>query len=75
MYVFLFVLLGFFYSSVGNLPPRLRSTLHSIQMVAVVKTSHIEKYGMDNILEPFMKDLYELEKVHMHVTIINLLET
>ena len=55
---------GVFYYSIGNLPPILRSCLHSIQLVAVVKTKFIEKYGVDNILEPFMHDLHELEKVN-----------
>ena len=40
-----------------------RSVLQSIQLVAVVRTSFIEKYGVDMILEPFMDALYKLEKV------------
>lgn len=56
---------GVFYYSIGNLPPSLRSCLHSIQLVAIVKTRFIEKYGVDKILEPFVHDLKELEKVNI----------
>ena len=56
---------GVFYYSIGNLPPMLLSCLHSIQLVAIVKTKFVEKYGIDKILEPFVHDLKELEKVNI----------
>ena len=46
----------------GNLSPHLRSQLQSIQLLAVAKSS-VEKYGVDNLLEPFMRDLKILEDV------------
>jgi len=56
-----------FYYSLSNLKPSLRSVLQSIQLVAVVKTSFIDKYGVDTILEPFMDDVCKLEKVNIHI--------
>lgn len=57
------LLLGVFYYSLSNLHPTVRSVLHSIQLVAVVNTSFIQKYGIDKILEPFMGGLHSLEMV------------
>lgn len=51
-----------FYFMLGNLSPHLRSQLQSIQLLAVAKSS-VEKYGVDNLLEPFMRDLKILEDV------------
>ena len=56
----------------GNLSPRLRSQLKSIQLLAVAKSSVVDKYGVKTLLEPFMQDLKILEEVpfnsilHMH---------
>lgn len=47
----------------GNLEPRLRSPTNAIQVVSIVKTSYIEKYGMDTILEPFVQAVAKLESV------------
>ena len=52
-----------FYYTIGNLSPYLRSQLISIQLLAVAKTTVINKYGIDTILEPFMKELRILEEV------------
>ena len=61
----MYIPVGVFYYSIGNLPSYLRACLHSIQLVAIVKTKYIEKYGVDKILEPFVHDLKELEKVNI----------
>ena len=47
-------ILGLFYYTLGNLPPYLRSPTNSIQLVTVVKTKYVEKYGIDTVMEPFL---------------------
>ena len=59
----LLLLLGLFYYTLGNLEPRLRSPTNAIQLVSVVKTSYIDKYGIDMILEPFVQAITKLESV------------
>jgi hypothetical protein len=59
----LLFLSGFFYYTLGNLEPRLRSPTNAIQIVSIVKTSYIDKYGIDTILEPFVEALVKLESV------------
>ena len=54
-----------FYYQLGNLSPEYRSSIKSIHLVAIAKSSVISKYGANKILEPFMKDIQQLEKVHM----------
>ncbi len=51
------------YYALGNLHPSLRSTLDCIQLVALVPTNIVKKYGIDIILEPFMTDICALEEV------------
>ena len=53
-----------FYYILSNLEPRLRSALHGIQLVAIVTSPLLEKYGMNTILELFMTAIKELEKVN-----------
>lgn len=51
----------------GNISPKYRST-HPC--MAVVKSSVLQQYGADKILEPFMDDIKSLEQVlylHVHV--------
>ena len=53
-----------FYFTLGNLEPRLRSTVQAIQLVAVVRTKCFENGCTTNdILKPFMDDLKKLESV------------
>lgn len=66
------IYVGLFYYTLGNIHPRLRSGLQTIQLLTVVKTTHITTYGIDTILEPFMEDIKKLEKVcilHVYVCI------
>ena len=51
---------GMFYFTLGNLSPRFRSHLSSIQLMALVKSSFITAYGMDAILQPFVDDMKKL---------------
>lgn len=54
------ILLGTFYLTIGNLPPKYRSQLSSIHLVALVKTSFIGSYGMVSVLKPFVTDVKKL---------------
>jgi len=38
-----------------------------IQLVTLVKSQDVTKYGIDKILEPFMEDIKKLEKVCINV--------
>ena len=49
--------LGCMFYFLANVRPQYRSTLRSIQLVAVGKHEDILKYGIDNFLLPFVEDL------------------
>ena len=57
---------GMFYFTIGNLSPMYRSQLSNIHLVAIAKTGHIDTYGMDAVLKPFVDDLKKL--VHILYT-------
>ena len=57
-----------FYYQLGNLSPEYQSSIKSIHLVAIARSSVIAKYGANKILEPFMQDIRQLEKVQMHLT-------
>jgi hypothetical protein len=63
----LFVLVGLFYYTLGNISPRYRSSLKAIQLITVVKHSILKDYGIDKILEPFIEDIKALEMVSPRV--------
>ena len=48
---------GIILFTLGNIPPKFRSTLRNINLVACAVHPVILKHGIDNILEPFIKDL------------------
>jgi hypothetical protein len=52
---------GFFYWSLMNLPPEWRSNLRSIQLLAIVNSDLLKKYGAKKLLQPFLDDLQKLE--------------
>ena len=52
--------IAFFYFTLGNLPLECRAKLDAIFLLAVVKTSHLKKYGFDEILKPLLCDLKTL---------------
>ena len=66
----LYNILGLFYYTLGNIDPKLRSTMHTIQLVTVIKTELIGKYGINEILKPFMEDIHQLESVST-INIVN----
>lgn len=49
--------LGIVLFTLGNIHPKYRSSLHVIHLVLAVTTPIMEKYGMDLILQPFIRDL------------------
>lgn len=56
-----------FYYTLGNLKPRLRADLKAIQLIAVVKHTHLKEYGLASVLKPFIDDMNILSKVCTYV--------
>ncbi len=54
---------GNFYYTLGNISPEKRSSLSAIQLIAIVNSQHLKKYGVESILEVIMKDIRQLEEV------------
>ena len=63
MYVIFFTYTGFFYFVLGNVRPKYRSALKSIQLVAICKNKHLKEYGLNSILETIVNDVHHLEEV------------
>ena len=55
---------GMFYYILGNIQPKLRSSLKCIQLIACVSVPDLKKYGFDMILRPFISDANKLYEVH-----------
>ena len=53
--------IAFFYFTLGNFRHEVHSKVDAIFLLAVVKTSHVKKYGFDEVLKPFLNDLKKLE--------------
>lgn len=60
---------GCFYFTLGNLHPKYRSTLKSIQLLALIKNEHLKQYGMDSVLRYITADVAKLEKVWLYMYI------
>jgi len=54
-----------FYYTLGNISPIYRSTLKCIQLLAVTKSSVLQAYGADHILENVMKEVKQLEQASL----------
>ena len=52
-----------FYYTLTNIHLALRSRLQTIMLLLVVESKHIEKYGIDQIMKPFVSGMMELESV------------
>ena len=61
--------IGIFYYTLGNISPQFRSQLKAIQFLCVAKSSVINKYGANNILQTMMNDVILLEEVHTYIII------
>ena len=55
-----YICIGVFYFTMGNVNPKHRSKLKSIQLAALVKPTHLVKYGMNVVLRPIVDDLKKL---------------
>jgi hypothetical protein len=53
--------LGAFYFNIGNISPKYRSTIGSIKLLALVKSSLISNFGIDQMIRPFINDIKSLE--------------
>jgi hypothetical protein len=47
----------------GNIDPKFRSRVETIQLVTVVKSMVVAKYGINEILKPFIAAINQLEEV------------
>ncbi len=63
-------LLGLLYYTLGNIVPKLRSTIQSIQLLSVVKDTFVRKYGIDAILAPFVDEVKLLEGVSSNKAVV-----
>ncbi len=50
-----------FYWTLMNLPPHFRSTLRSIQIVAIANSSYLREHGPDLLLKPFIDSVREFQ--------------
>ncbi|XP_038553310.1 uncharacterized protein LOC119886565 isoform X1 [Micropterus salmoides] len=55
------------YWVIANVPPKYRSTLHSIQLAVLCKSSHVKEFGYAKILRPLIHDLASLEQHGVYV--------
>ena len=67
------VILGLFCYTLGNLNPWYRSSIQSIQLIAVAKTCNIRQFGFEKLLMPFISGVNELAKVCDHYCHLNLI--
>ena len=56
-----------FYWVFTNLPPECRSTLHSIQLCTLCKVDDLKYFGMEKVLNPFLRDAACLEQYGVYV--------
>ena len=63
--------IGVFYFLLGNLHPKYRSKLKSIQLVALCKNRYIKKYPLNAILAPIVSHLKKLvrNEIYNHTVI------
>ena len=56
------------YWMLGNLPPGCNSTLSSIYLAALIKSTDLKCYGYDKVLQSFLNDLVILERKGIFVS-------
>lgn len=61
--------LGIFFYSLGNIAPKYRSQLKTVNLAIVATVPVIEKYGLDKVLQPFLTDVNTLSTAGISVTI------
>lgn len=52
-----------FYFVLGNISPKFRSKLSTIQLVAIIETTILKQYGMDAVLQPIVQDIKKLVSI------------
>ena len=52
-----------FYYFLGNIDPKLRSTLKCAQLIACVSVPTLNKYGFESVLKPFIDEANKLSVV------------
>ena len=62
-----FYTVAMFYYMLGNIHPKYRSSLHTIQLVSVCNTALLDQYSINDILDPFMTSINQLESVCLHM--------
>ena len=58
-----FPFIALFYYTLGNIHPKYRSSLKSVQLIAVVRYPLLKEYGFEAVLKPFINDMNKLRKV------------
>ena len=61
--------LGIVLFMLGNIPPKYRSTLKSMNLIACAEYPVVHKHGLDAILKPFVEDLNVLSSVGITVNV------
>ena len=60
--------IGLFYYILGNIEPKLRSSLKNIQLIACVTSPLLQEYGFEKVLHPFICDSNKLTNVSITYT-------
>ncbi|XP_071138269.1 uncharacterized protein [Mytilus edulis] len=60
--------IGAFYMTLGNIPPKYRSQLYTIQLVALCMSSLLKTHGFKEVLQPLIYDLKLLETEGITIT-------
>jgi hypothetical protein len=61
--IYCYLYLGTFYYTIANMKPENRSRTNAIQLLALMTSPLLNKYGPDAILDKFITELREFEKV------------
>ena len=67
--------LGIILFTLGNIPPKFRSTLRAINLIACAVHPVIVEHGIDSILKPFIKDLNVLASQGVTVSLKGITRT
>ena len=63
IHIFSYNTVAMFYYMLGNIHPKYRSSLHTIQLATVCNTGFLDQYSINEILKPFMRSIDQLESV------------
>jgi len=60
-----------FYYTLANIHPKHRSSLKTIQLIAVVCYPLLKEYGFEAVLKPFINEMNELRQVTYSILFVN----